>query len=162
MKFDVATIDTLRGFLRAMSALNCGMNFSTEFTIEPLAPCETLSSALDQYFSAYKVCYGGEPSPLGASEPAAAWNIEIEPLNDLASVLGRWFFELEFSPEIASGYGKKEMVVREAHTLFQQVFSDCKCYRVKTKPPLSYAIDWDDIALETSDGFWLLHLSWND
>ena len=148
--------------LRLLALLNNGPNHEFSLEIEKLPTSDSLESSLNAYYTAIvnwrtKMTY-----------PAEDWHIKTELLTGrvqdvFGPVLKRWAFEMPYSPVINSSrdWVKNAAIEFVCETLAQEV-GDVAVYEVKTRPPVWYEAHWQDFALSSDQGRFLLHLGVTD
>lgn len=152
------SLDLCNGFLDAIALLNDGANHGTTYTIEPLPPAASLDSSLATYFSAMST---SRVPP----QPAEKWQIRMTGFDDdwaqaLRQILHRWFFNEEFSPQVDPQIA--ENVVERFLAHLRATIGSAKVFQVDVTPPMWYECLWQDVAFDSRDGRWLLHLGFSD
>jgi hypothetical protein len=151
-------VDLCNGFLNALALVNDGPNHATTYTLEPLPPARSLESSLEAHFSAMS-------TSLVPRQPAETWQIRATAFDDdwiqaLREILHRWFFEQEFSPKVHPTIA--ENVVEEFLAQLRTTVGDARPFQVEVSPPMWYECLWRDVAFESQNGRWLLHLGFSD
>ncbi len=152
------SLDSCNAFLKAVALYNDGINHGSSYLIEPLPDAGSLDVALAQYFSAMSL-YDVPP------QPAEEWHIRYEELSGnwtraIAPVVRRWFFEQDCSPKF------DRLIMDNSVNQFMEylrgVVGDARAFEVDVTPPMWYELVWEDVAIESPTGRWLLHFGFSD
>jgi hypothetical protein len=149
----------LQGVLAVLEALNGATNVSTCYTLEPLPESTELETALGQHFAKYRT---SRVPP----QPASAWGVQVYPLGSegwelLLQRNRAWFFERPEAPPSAR-VEQRDAVMGLFQEALQAVVGEALVYEVRVSPPMFYECTWEDFALVSPLGFWLLHLGSSD
>ena len=146
----------LHGMLEVMALLSSGPDCQPTYEITPLPTAHSLAESLEQYFSSLS-------TSLSPKQPASAWNIRTESRtpSQLQECWAKWFWQESYSPRITDSH-KREFILDHFWSTVEAALGAVAIYRVLTDPPLFYECNWEDFALVSSSGFWLLHLGVSD
>lgn len=152
------SIAQFQGLLESIEILNHGTNHGCEYAIYKLPEAPSVREALDIYFSSLS-------SSRKAAQPADYWHIQTSELcQPWRSVLGErlkhWFFEEEYSPKVDKS-NQQAFVDRALNYLTQEI-GEPNIFEVFVSPPMWYDCLWQDFALTSSTGRWMLHLGFSD
>jgi hypothetical protein len=153
-------VEALKRQLALWGEINDGCNHGSEYLLEALPAAVSLQDALDAYFAAYST---GRTGP----RPASEWGIRIRPLatpwpDTLHERLHHWCFEQEYSPRPAPAAGAQQ-IAEWIEGLRRELAVD-DAHEVVVAPPMEiwYGCVWQDFALRSPHGRWLLHLGFSD
>lgn len=146
------------GFLEAMQLLNSEVsNVYAEYYLEVLPDAQDLKLAMALYFEDYGKNQIHPPKDFKAEH----WNIQLSTANEdhLVLILKKWFF----ISSTMRGAPKEGFYRSNAATAFlyalKSAIGQFSTHQIEISPPIWYAMEWDNIALETKDGRYLLHFS---
>ncbi|MBB6048959.1 hypothetical protein [Armatimonas rosea] len=146
----------LQGMLELMALLSSGPDCQPTYELTLLPPAANLAEALEQYFSSLS-------TSLSPKQPASAWNIRTEPCtpSQLRESWAKWFWQEYHSPPITDAH-KREFILDRLWETIEVALGDVALHQVLTDPPIFYECHWEDFALVSSSGVWLLHLGSSD
>lgn len=149
-------ISYLNGFLQAMSLVNVGTNHGCWYLIEPIERKNTLHESLQSHFSEF---FAWLTQRYGTKDHS----VEVKALPDWKSAVEKvahcWFFEMEYSPKLKEDYQPQYVTNDLIEYLEKALVGDVSAWSVEG---VSADIEWADILLEDSDGYYLLRFSWCD
>ena len=143
----------VRGILRAFEWFNSKVNYSPTFTLAELPTRPTLAEAIFAHFQ-------GDAIEIEAV-PVADW------FNASQALLSKWLFEYRdlITPDAFGCVNDQraesklvEEIVRKMETAIQPTAA----WTVKIKTRQFYELFWDDVAIESNQARYLLHLGWTD
>jgi len=154
----------LNGFLHTIALINEEVPLAFSFSIEKLPDRGGLMQDVTAYYQADTEAYlkdNSKPAPPGQ------WHITLKPQPaaphiSLKQPLWGWFFHTQASEVLTQ---------RTKDTLIAAFFSELESlpiagvvYEILATPPqgVYYAAHWQDFALPTTEGNWLLHLAVDD
>ena len=127
-----------------------------------LPEAETLDTALALHFGSIVDWRTKKP------HPARDWHISPRPMpgttkDALHGVVNEWFFKTHCSPDLGDRreWVRKNVVSFVVDEILELV-GEPTLDEVRTSPPLFYDCTWQDIALSSARGHWLLHFGIND
>ena len=138
-------------------------NVYAAFELETLPPSDDLESALSRYFEDY-----GRYRILPAREfPAEQWNIStvrpVEPPEQtLHDVCEKWFFISSTMSTAPKDYHYRHNVIVTFIDALKSAIGTFSVQIVHVRPPIWYAMEWDNLVLETDQARFLLHFSRSD
>jgi hypothetical protein len=146
-------------YLEVFGYLNEGPDHVADYSLQPLSRAGGLEGALDLHFGAL---YTSSSPP----QPAANWKVKIgPPVADWKLVVcgaaRHWFFEQRFSPQVSNQWVKANVVEHFAAILSEEL-GEVTCREVFVTPPMFYELQWQDFAITSDKGRWLLHFGWSD
>lgn len=154
----------LNGFLHAIALINEEVPLAFSFSIEKLPDRGGLMQDVTAYYQADTEAYLKENCK---PAPPDQWHITLKPQPaaphiSLKQPLLGWFFHTQASEVLTQ---------RTKDTLIAAFFSELEslsiagvAYEILAIPPqgVYYAAHWQDFALPTKEGNWLLHLAVDD
>ncbi|WP_457389894.1 hypothetical protein [Roseateles sp. P5_E1] len=156
------SLATVNAALEVVALLNEASDYQCTFELIELRTGASLEEALVQHFASIAA------ESHATADSGFEWEIKASKLGSnaaelLAPVLMHWAFGNHFSPSLGVG---REWVQRNvasalcSHIL--DVVGEVEVTEVRTIPPVWYAAFWQDIALSSDRGRWLLHLAATD
>lgn len=152
----------LNKLLELVALLNQGADHNCSYELIELPSAPTLDGALATYFESMINWRTKKP------HPARDWQISVTPIpgaakDALYSAVDRWFFETHCSPVL----GDRQKWVRKNVVSFVvdeilDLIGDVSVDEVRTSPPMWYEGTWQDFALSSVHGRWLLHFGITD
>jgi hypothetical protein len=153
----MSNLESLNLMLMEIAEANDGTNHGSEYVLDFLPPADSITLALNSYFSAMS-------TSISPPEPPEQWNIRITELTEAESHLlaaaNRWFYELECSPKV--DVATAELTVQEFMKYLSSVVGSAKVFEVNVYPPMWYECDWQDFAFDGESCRWLLHFGFSD
>jgi len=162
----MSSIDFCNGYLAALVRLNSEVTDAyADFELEALPVSTDLLASLTVRYERFPVTR----RKIYRDIPAESWNIQITPMGDgmeepFRAILRKWFFHTEHmgsTPAGPGGHHRENVVIAFVDGLVAAL-GPFEAFYVTTTPPIWYAIDWDDIAIEANGGRYLLSLSYSD
>lgn len=154
-------LDYCNGFLEAMQLLNSEVSdVYANFELELLPPSTDLESALNRYFEEY----GRHRISPAREFPAERWNISTTrsaepPEQTLHDVCSKWFFISSRMSVVPKNYHYRHNVLVTFIDALKSALSSFSVQTVHIHPPFWYAMEWDNLVLETDEARYILHLS---
>jgi hypothetical protein len=153
----MSELESLNSLLKKIAEANDGANHGSEYGLDFLPPADSMTLALDAYFSAIST----SNSP---PQPPEQWNIHVTELTEsnphLLTAAKRWFYELQFSPKVDDATA--EITIKEFMKHLSSVVGSAKVFEVKIDPPMWYECAWQDFAFDGESCRWLLHFGFSD
>jgi hypothetical protein len=152
------SLDACCGFLDALALLNTGVNHSPDYSLVRLPPTATVRESVEAYFAQLS-------TSITPPQPASEWHIQLTSVpgdwtENVADASRRWFFGQPFSPRVNADAA--DDVVAGFVKLVKAVVGTARAHSLSVTPPMWYECSWEDIALESTHGFWLLHFGFSD
>lgn len=149
----------LNAYLDALGLLNCGADHASDYCTSELSAAGDLSEALEAHF-------GAVHTSVSPPQPAANWRIQLGPAEGewkhvLSQLSRRWFFGQLRSPTVNDEWVKDGVVDRFIELVAVEL-GDVTLQEVHVTPPMFYDLEWQDFALTSERGRWLLHFGWSD
>lgn len=146
----------LQGMLEVMALLNSGPDCQPVYQIVLLPIAQNLEGSLNTYFSSLSTSQ--TPKKIMSD-----WHIRTVPCTEsqLRESWTEWFWNQSYSPHITDSY-KRELILDHFWHAVSNALGEVALYQVHTVPPLFYECIWDDFALVSASGSWLLHLGISD
>lgn len=162
MERSSSKLDSLNKLLELVGLLNQGADHNCSYELIELPNAPTLDGALAAYFESIVNWRTKRP------HPASDWHISVSPMSGtpseaLQSVVDHWFFETHCSPQLGErrAWVRKNVVSYVVQEILE-VLGALSVDEVFTSPPLWYETTWQDIALSSEHGRWLLHFGITD
>ena len=156
------TIDGANKLLELVALLNQGADHNCEYELIELPKAKTLDSALALYFESIINWKTKKP------HRARDWHISLSPMpgatkDALHAVIDEWFFKTHCSPSLGDRreWTRKNVVTFVVDEILD-IVGEPTVDEVRTSPPLFYGCTWEDIALSSARGHWLLHFGIDD
>ena len=152
----------LNKLLELVALLNQGADHNCSYELIELPSAPTLDGALATYFESIVNWRTKKP------HPARDWHISAAPVTGTAkdalhAAVDRWFFETHCSPALGD---KREWVRKNVVTFLVDEILDSigepSVDEILTSPPMWYEGTWQDFALSSNKGRWLLHFGITD
>jgi hypothetical protein len=151
------TYGELRGLLQAFAWFNEKVNHSCTFTFDEMPKPGTVDNAVEEYFRRLFQAPAGE--------------VVLTPLPDWSEVVRKllddWLFRFQdlIDPAAVCALTHRESrqsFLNKVITRLTNTIRPIAVWSVQTKPTEFYECAWDDIAFETNDRVFLLHLGASD
>ena len=153
----MSDIETINSLLAEIAEANDGMNHGSDYSFVVLPAADSMTLALDAYFSAMSTSY----SP---PQPPERWNIRTTELAEakprLLAAAKHWFYELEFSPTVDDASAKQTL--NEFMNGLISIVGTSIVFEVNVDPPMWYECVWQDFAFDGEAGRWFLHFGFSD
>ena len=153
----MSDIETINSLLAEIAESNDGTNHGSDYGLVVLPPADSMTHALNAYFSAMSTSNSPPQSP-------ERWNIRSAELADAKSRLlaaaKRWFYELEFSPSVDEATA--EQTLNEFMNRLNSIVGTSHVFEVNVDPPIWYECVWQDFAFDGDADRWLLHFGFSD
>lgn len=157
-------LDYCRGFLDALALLNSeASDLAASYELQALPAAPSLTAALGRRVEDHALNQIAPAREL----PAHLWQIDTGPLaeGEFDVIVERWFFSSQHM-QAAPGGAFRRNVQNAFVSALQQSLSGFAAFKVGMRPPMWYAIHWDEIAFERGAGSdaerYLLHFSHSD
>lgn len=151
--------DKVNDLLEQYARANDGTNHGSDYAFYNLPTADSLGASLELHFAQYST----SRTP---AQPGKAWNIRMaaikHPDDVLLEVAQRWFFGLNYSPDIPSSMATEEILNFVIN--LRGVVGNAPLFEVNVTPPLTmwYECVWQDFAFDGQEQRWLLHLGFSD
>ncbi|HUE70229.1 MAG TPA: hypothetical protein VMP01_05005 [Pirellulaceae bacterium] len=149
----IAELAEVRGVLCAFEWFNSKVNYSPTFALEELPKRPTLQEALQTHFE------------------GNALEIETNPVVDwihaTRALFSKWLFEYRdlIAPDAFGCVNSRQAeskLVEEIVRKMERAIQPTAAWTVKVKTRQLYELFWDDLAIESDQARYLLHLGWTD
>jgi hypothetical protein len=153
----MSDLESLNLLLAEIAEANDGTNHGSDYSVDFLPPADSMTLAIDAYFSPMS-------TSISPPQPPKQWNIRATELTEakphLLAAAKYWFYELEFSPKVDDATA--EMTINEFMKRLSSVVGSAKVFEVNVDPPIWYECHWQDFAFDGESCRWFLHFGFSD
>ena len=148
-------LEYIHGYLAAISALNNGVNCSSDYSIQVLPFDTDLRKTLERLYDGIS----GSSLDGGNIDP---WNINIKQIfpEQFKGFVEKWFFHQSCSPQMHKD--NTQNCVETFLSLLPIALYESCIYHIYTNPPVFYECVWDDFVLAYRDSYYFLHFGISD
>ncbi|AOI73651.1 hypothetical protein WI73_04120 [Burkholderia ubonensis] len=157
-------IEYCNGFLDAMATLNCEVtDIYADYVLEALPPALDLNSSLRQHFEDYGK-YKVKPAKIFTADN---WHIKVEDFfepsdQSMYKICEKWFFASSTLAQAPQERHYRRNVAIGFIDALESALGKFSARRVEITPPIWYAMEWENIAIESGNERYLLHFSRSD